>query len=159
IVDANAAPSASLRIQDGAQLNLTGSTLAADASGGSILSLASASANLDSSIVYDPGATAVLLAGTPTLQPRCVLSPSDFHPAGDVRVGDPDFLDAAGGDYRLGSGSDAIDACNGAGFFANETDFAELPRGVDLPEVPDLGGAFDLGAYERQIELPDDVFG
>ena len=159
IVDANAAPSASLRIQDGAQLNLTGSTLAADASGGSMLSLSSASANLDSSIVYDPGATVVASTGPSTLQTRCVLSHSDFHAAGDVRVGDPDFTNAAGGDFRLGPGSDALDACDGAGFFADETDFAEMPRGVDLAEVPDLGGAFDLGAHERQPELPDAVFG
>lgn len=69
--------------------------------------------------------------------------------------GDPDFADAANGDYTLGLASAGIDAGNNdsmpAGFV---TDLAGNARFVDEASVPDTGNGtapiIDMGALERQ---------
>ena len=63
-----------------------------------------------------------------------------------VRYGSPQFLNAAGGDYRLGSQSPALDAAPArAGI-----DVLGRPRTVDLPWRLDFLGPRDLGAIEMQ---------
>jgi predicted outer membrane repeat protein len=62
---------------------------------------------------------------------------------------DPSFVDVPNGDYHLGATSSAIDiAPNGA---ATDRDLDNRARDQDLPNVTNLGGARDLGAYERQL--------
>ncbi len=62
--------------------------------------------------------------------------------------GDPGFVDAAGGNYRLAAGSPLIDAGDPAGLQAGEssTDLDGNPRIV--------GAAHDVGAYEVQLPPP-----
>jgi hypothetical protein len=159
IVSGHASTGDALVARNGATLNLLGVTVANDASAGAILRAESdAAINLRASILHSPGSDVLALTAPATVGAECVLSHTDFLPSGDVRVGNPDFLDAAGGDFRLGAGSDAIDACGASQFLPGETDFAEQPRGVDLPDVPNLGGAYDLGAFERQLPLPEAIF-
>jgi hypothetical protein len=60
---------------------------------------------------------------------------------------DPLFFNPAGGDYRLGAGSPAIDAGVDAGI-------GDDHLGVARP----LGVTFDLGAFEHTVELFADGF-
>jgi hypothetical protein len=57
---------------------------------------------------------------------------------------DPRFVNAAGADFHLGSGSPAIDA---------GTTLAEVTTDLDLTARP-AGGAFDIGAYEAGGTTP-----
>jgi predicted outer membrane repeat protein len=66
---------------------------------------------------------------------------------------DPLFVNAAGGNLRLQSGSPAIDAGNNAAVPVSvTTDLDGSPRFVDIPTVPDTGSGIppivDMGAYE-----------
>ena len=58
----------------------------------------------------------------------------------------PDFVDEASRDFRLGANSDAIDMCD---FPAPTLDRASNTTGFDLPRVTDWLGPFDAGAFER----------
>ena len=69
---------------------------------------------------------------------------------------DPRFVDAAGGNLRLGFGSPAIDAGNNLSVTVT-TDLDSLPRFVNIPTAPDTGSGtppiVDMGAYEAQIPI------
>ncbi|MEO8459364.1 MAG: hypothetical protein ABI451_02445 [Dokdonella sp.] len=67
--------------------------------------------------------------------------------------GDPSFIDAANGNYRLQQYSLATDFASPVG--AAGLDLDNLPRDQDLPGVPNMFGVRDLGAYERQIGAGD----
>ena len=75
--------------------------------------------------------------------------------SGEVRVGDPAFVNPGAGDFTLQSISPAVDAC--ADIVERETDASAQPRGIDLPDVPDLDGPYDLGAFELQLP-PSEIF-
>jgi len=67
---------------------------------------------------------------------------------------DPLFVNAGGGDLRLGPGSPAVDAGSNAAVPAGiTTDITGLPRFFDDPDVPDTGAGtppiVDMGAHER----------
>ncbi len=64
-----------------------------------------------------------------------------------VLQGTPFFVNAAGGDYHLLRYSLGIDFAPASG----GSDLDGLPRDVDLPDVPNMYGPRDLGAYERQL--------
>lgn len=65
----------------------------------------------------------------------------------------PDFVNAAGGNFQLGQGSPAIDSANSAASGEQGTDILGNPR-VDDPAVPNTGSGprtyDDRGAYEFQ---------
>ncbi|MCG3124644.1 MAG: hypothetical protein GIKADHBN_03119 [Phycisphaerales bacterium] len=76
---------------------------------------------------------------------------------------DPLFADPSTLDYRLRSGSPAIDAGDSGALPATfATDLAGNPRRVDDPAMPDTGAGsppIDLGAYEFQGSCPADFDG
>ncbi|GEM_PF-1857739 len=130
--------------------------------GRSLFSVINGSVAVRNSIFWDnPGAV-----GTATVAHSLVQG--GFAGAGNID-GDPRFVDAAGGDYRLGDGSPAIDAgdnsvvpadefdIDGDGDFTEPTpDFDGRPRLYDDAGVADTGAGVaplvDMGAYERQID-------
>ena len=68
-----------------------------------------------------------------------------------VTVGNPRFIDAAHGNYRLTAASPGVD------YFDGDTlkkDLLGLPHYVDLGFVPNRYGPTDVGAYERQTLQP-----
>jgi predicted outer membrane repeat protein len=83
---------------------------------------------------------------------------SGFAGAGNVGA-NPLFINPAGNDLQLGSGSPAVDAGNNAAVPAGiTTDLAGNPRFYDDPAVPDSGAGtppiVDMGAYERIPPAP-----
>jgi predicted outer membrane repeat protein len=78
---------------------------------------------------------------------------SGFSGPGNISA-NPLFVNPAGNDLRLGSGSSAIDSGNNAAVPGGiTTDIAGLPRFFDDPAVTDTGlgtpPIVDMGAYER----------
>jgi predicted outer membrane repeat protein len=82
----------------------------------------------------------------------CDVQGGGFGPGPGNLDANPLFENAAGGDYRLGSGSPAIDAGSNS-LQPFTTDLAGLPRFFDDPLVADTGAGtapiVDMGAYER----------
>ncbi len=78
----------------------------------------------------------------------CLLVPTATDDPGGsfIHVGDPDFLDEANRDFRLGTFSPAIDMCD---FSGPTLDRVNNPTGVDYPWLPDWLGPYDAGAFER----------
>ena len=76
-----------------------------------------------------------------------VTSPGGATPlSGAFATGNAAFMDEAGGDFRLTSGSSALDRIP-AGTALPADDFAGCPRPVGRPGAPALG---DIGAFEAQ---------
>lgn len=72
-------------------------------------------------------------------------------------VGPIQFVDAAGGNFRLAAGNAAIDYCDGGAPSSQQADLDGKPRGIDDPNHPDRYGPYDLGAYEFG-SAPDQLF-
>lgn len=68
--------------------------------------------------------------------------------------GDPSFIDAANGNYRLRLASPAIDFAPPV--VGDDRDLDNLPRDQQTLCVPDRFGVRDLGAYERQ-PVPNEI--
>lgn len=109
---------------------------------------------LQNSIIDQPGLVTLAVGDTSKVGAIYVLSndTSTFPAFSAVVQGEPTFVNAAAGDYHLQITSLGID-------FAPSTpdnrpaptlDLDGMPRTVDLPGVPNVYGARDLGAYERQ---------
>lgn len=83
---------------------------------------------------------------------RCLLLPSYLYDPGvvPVRFGDPDFINEADRDFRLGTNSLAVDFCDTYAGWAM-LDRAGEPRPVDSAvPVTNTWGEYDAGAFERQ---------
>jgi len=71
--------------------------------------------------------------------------------ANSIEQGEPSFVDAANGNYRLLPTSLGVDfAPVDSSFYATTADLDRNPRVVDLPNVFNGYGPMDLGAYEIQ---------
>ena len=140
-------------------LTVTNSTISGNSAGygGGICSGYSSTATLYNTIVVENSNTEISRAGTDgTIQGYNNLTTfTDWNGNyGDVFLYNPDmplFVDAANGDYRLASDSQAINKGNNA--YVPEwltTDFDGNPRIV--------GGIVDIGAYECQEEFTDATY-
>lgn len=107
------------------------------------------------SIAWQPGHALLATGGTPTAECFQYVLANDLGPlpASPLnRTGDPRFVDAASGNYRLRTDSPALDFATAQP--ANST--RDLgPRVLDDPQVPDEFGAHDLGAYELDLIFAD----
>lgn len=148
LVVGNVGNAGTIQASSAASLDLQGITLTNVLGSGPLLGIADAQMLLTDSIVHQPGRMAASVTGTSTVSTDCVISHENFDASGDVRVIDPGFMDAGNGDYRLRIDSGAIDACSQSNYL--NRDVRDEPRGVDLPEIPNIGGAYDAGAFERQ---------
>ncbi len=104
---------------------------------------------LRNSIIDEPGLTTLDYTADPAdLNVSYILSNNvDTLPvAPGVVLGEPTFVDAAGGDYHLQTASLGVDFAPAEGGL----DLDRLPRDVDLIQVQNGFGPRDLGAYERQ---------
>ncbi len=101
-----------------------------------------------SSLAYSGGGADVLIAS------NILASDITTLPNGpSVISGDPSFIDAASGNYRLRKYSLAVDFAPAVA--GDDRDLDNQPRDQDLVGVPNLFGVRDLGAYERQIGAAD----
>lgn len=66
---------------------------------------------------------------------------------------DPNFVDYANGDYHLSSQSLAQDLCNEATIQSSFKDLNGNDRGYENPDVSNLRGPFDSGAYEMNSDV------
>ena len=109
------------------------------------------SLTLTDSIIDEPGTLALdypgSVDGNPAIAVQYVLSNDITTLPADPTVmqGEPQFVDAANGDFHLLPASLGVDFAPIAG----GVDLDGRPRDVDMP-VPDVFGPRDLGAYERQ---------
>ncbi len=73
-----------------------------------------------------------------------------------VVLGQPTYVNAAAGNYRLTLASKGVDFAPAVA--GDDRDLDNLPRDLDLPEVPNFFGPRDLGAYERKLTPSDLIF-
>jgi hypothetical protein len=110
-----------------------------------------------SSIVDQPGNLTLAYSGPggPDLEVEYVLSNDITTLPGSLTIirGDPSFIDATNGNFRLQLYSLAVDF--GPVVPGTDRDLEYQMRDLDLPGVPNLYGIRDLGAYERQIGAGD----
>jgi hypothetical protein len=71
-----------------------------------------------------------------------------------IVFGDPGFVNAAGGDFRLAPTSQLIDAGDPAAVPAGALDLAGAPRAVSATACPVAAGRRDIGAYELVPNCP-----
>ncbi len=103
-------------------------------------------------------ANGLFAATTPEVVRRCILQQAFTGAPGSGfnQVINPEFVDAANGDYRLSETSPAIDAGDTNLYFGPFADLDGLPRVVDNPDVLNTGFSLsgpviDIGAYEFQV--------
>jgi hypothetical protein len=73
---------------------------------------------------------------------------------GGIVLGDPGFVDAAAGDYRLAPTSQLLDAGDPAAVPGGALDLAGSPRAVSATACPVAAGRQDIGAYELVPNCP-----
>jgi len=138
---------------------VTGNSVTAADGGGGLAGPESGVVVLDT-IVWGNSANEVAddIAGIPASAfTSCLIGEPGFDGSQGNITGEPGFLDAASGDFRLSCDSPCIDAGSDAGAPA---DAAGAPR-VDDPDVADTGTGsetfFDIGAFEHQALRPAGV--
>lgn len=85
---------------------------------------------------------------------ECVLvnESASFNAGGTVTVGEPEFMDAANGDYHNKPTSLAVDYCYEiTSALFNDIDFDEY-HGFDDPNKTNLHGTYDIGADEYIVD-------
>ena len=136
---------------------VTGNTVTATEGGGGIAGPESGVVVLDT-IVWGNKSNEVAddVAGIPASAfTSCLIGEPGFEGSQGNITGDPGFLDAASGDFRLSCDSPCIDAGSDDG--APATDAVGRSR-VDDPDIEDTGTGtetfFDIGAFEHQAIRP-----
>ena len=114
---------------------------------------------INNSIIYDQGNIIRTTGATsPNLIADCnyvheSVSFSVAQSATDLFTTNPSFIDAANGNFHLDSQSFAMDLCNENSIQSNYKDLNGQARGFDNPNLIDLRGTYDAGAYEQYNDL------
>ena len=169
VIAENSGATSVLRLTEGAY-SIIGATFADNEDMNATMLVTGGSFELKGSILWDGvGASVLFFSEEPTWDIDCLVAHDpEAIPGSPVTVltGNPLFVDAIADDYRLTAASPAVDACdNFTGLISRSkllilgpTDIDGLPRGTDLPNVPNLLGSYDIGASERQELLFSDSF-
>ena len=121
--------------------------------------------NLTRSILDQPVMSSLNVGGTPAVTAHFVLAadPTGLPASADVIQGEPLYVDATHGNYRLevfsvGATVTASPGVDAAPLLSGQTqDLDGNPRDQDVPAVPNVSGVGDFGAYEAQPIL-DRIF-
>jgi hypothetical protein len=70
----------------------------------------------------------------------------------DLFAGDPGFINAAAGDFRVRGSSKLNDYCDASAYTASYRDILLTPRCKDDPGKSNTFGTCDVGAYERDFD-------
>lgn len=130
-------------------LNITSSTIAGNAIGGTNVIGSNDHVSIASSIVWQPANRVLEADGLDDGDVQYLVASdlTGIPPSPTNFVADPRFVDPERGDFRLHASSPAIDFAPASGGL----DIDGAPRSVNLALVPDDGfGPQDAGAYERQ---------
>jgi hypothetical protein len=134
-------------------------TFAGNALGGSVV-YAGQDVQLFNDVIDQPDNAAISagVGATLTFDNLLVANGGGLPAQADILVARPEFVNAAAGDYHLLPTSKGVDfaAAGDSGNQDLDTDLDRRPRDVDLPDLPNVFGPRDLGAYERQSELACD---
>jgi hypothetical protein len=107
--------------------------------------------SLSRSIIWQPGRT--IIGSSQVLVASFLLlhDVSQFPADPYILEGDPRFVDPANGNFQLMANSPALDiAPVDEDHEVTLQDLARAGRVVDLPQIENLAGPLDLGAWERQ---------
>ncbi|HSC12626.1 MAG TPA: hypothetical protein VLC97_16760 [Rhodanobacteraceae bacterium] len=145
-----------------ANASFTGSTFAADTIGGDYVFrfLDGAGGTLTRDIIAEAPKLSVSASGPLTVNYVMSSEIGTLPHAGNASVvaADPRFvfLSPGYGDFHLATGSPALDF---APAVAGDVDIEMKTRSIDLPDLPNIFGSTDLGAYERQyLCAADQIF-
>jgi len=146
-----------IRGESDSNVEISGCTLARNTIGSTDVLHSEESLRVIDSIIFQPGNLILAHSGPAvslTLR-NLLLSEIVSMPNGPtVLPGDPLFVDAANGNYRLRLASPAIDFAPPV--VGDDRDLDNLPRDQQTLCVPDRFGVRDLGAYERQ-PVPNEI--
>jgi hypothetical protein len=133
-------------------------TIAGNSIGGSSVLYAETGFSMTNSIIEQGALPAVHYVGSGdgiTLD-YLLLSPESPTPslgATHIVKADAQFMDPGSGDFHLAPNSPALDIAPAGA--SGDKDLDSRPRDQDLPEVSNMDGVRDLGAYERQLSVCD----
>ena len=131
-------------------------TIANNSNGGYAVLYANADLTLTNSIVAQGPWRTLLNAdagATTTLDYVMSMETNSLSGGTHIIQADPAFVDAGHGDFHLSLNSPAVDVAPAVA--GDDRDLDYRPRDQDLPEVPNMDGVRDLGAYERQLSACD----
>ena len=165
VLAANIAYRELIRADGKAPVRIEWSTIAGNSIGGAgTPSVITASGDLDvaESIVWQPNVQTVTYAPSDGVLKFSDMFVSDASSIDQSRFAlfsgvynlDPEFADAANGNYQLAPGSPAVDLVNTPVPDADPIGIDALrnPRGIVTDQG--RGGHYDIGAYERQVANP-----
>jgi hypothetical protein len=141
-----------LRAEGSSFTNIDGCTIAQNAINSTDVLQIANYLNLRNTIIDQPGNLTLAYSGDPSGPDAVNVLSSDITTlpsAASIISGDPSFVDAANGDYRLCQDSPAVDFAEPVA--GDDRDLDNQPRDQDIGAIPDLFGVRDLGAHERQI--------
>ena len=121
--------------------------------GGYGVSALSGTSTITNSILWSDATGEIFLGISGSLNVSYSDVQGGFGGSGNINA-DPHFVNPGAGNWKLGSGSPAVDSGNNAAVPAGiTTDLAGLPRFFDDPAVANTGSGtppiVDMGAYER----------
>jgi hypothetical protein len=155
---ASNATTAELMTFGNASASVNQCTIAGNSIGGTSVLYAETGFSMTNSIIEQGTLPAVHYVGSGdgiTLD-YLLLSPNAPIPsfgATHIVKADAQFVNTGSGDFHLAPNSPAVDVAPPE--TGDDRDLENRPRDQDLPEVPNINGDRDLGAYERQLSACD----